>query len=62
MIRKESKRNNELGKRVVTGKHDDVVKSILALSGKRNKAADQSSNAWTAMEHSPAEQYEELNQ
>ena len=62
MIRKESKPNNELGKRVVIGKHDDVVQGMLASSGKRNKVADQSLNAWTSMENSPAEQYEDLSQ
>jgi len=62
VIRKESKPNNELGKRVVIGKHDDVVQGMLASSGKRNKVADQSLNAWTSMENSPAEQYEDLSQ
>lgn len=62
VIRKESKSNNELGERVVTGKHDDIVQGMLALSGKRNVAADQSLNAWSVIENSPAEDYENLNQ
>ena len=62
VVRKESKANNELGKRVVVGKRDDVLHGLVTRSGKRNEVTDQSLNIWTAMEISPAEQYKSLNQ
>lgn len=62
VIKKEAQLNNKLGKRVVVGKHDDILHGPIAVSGKSNKATSQSSNAWTVMEISPAEHYEGLNQ
>ena len=62
VVRKESQVNNELGKRVVVGKQDDVNQGLLASNGIKIKVRDQSLNPWTAMKNSPAEQYEELTQ